>query len=123
MTEPGRRTFLRTTFGLLALVTTGAGSVIAQNLGRGMRTLEGTVLNPDGSPCANAIVYLQDLKSREMKTYITPSNGKYRFTQLNMDTDYQVWAKHQNAKSKTRSISSFSSKPNFIFDLKLEPSK
>lgn len=118
-----RRAFLLAALGLPAVFNELTAAGEAQDLGRGARTVQGKVFGSDGKPCANAIVYLQDQKSREIKTYITPADGSYRFGQLNMDTDYQIWAKYQGTKSKTKSISSFSSKPDFVFDLKLEPSK
>lgn len=122
MTPRNRRQFLQTTFAFLAaalVVPKGR----AQSLGQGSRTVEGRVYDPEGKPRPNAIVYLQDEKSREIKTYITTADGNYRFTQLSMNVNYQLWSKYQNMKSKIRSISSFSSKPTFVFDLKLEPSK
>jgi hypothetical protein len=122
MTPLSRRQFLQATFGFLAaalLVPKGR----AQGLGQGTRTVEGRVYDPAGKPRPNAIVYLRDEKSREIKTYITTADGNYRFTLLSMNVNYQLWSKYQNMQSKTRSISSFSSKPTFVFDLKLEPSK
>jgi hypothetical protein len=43
----------------------------------------------------------------------------FHFTQLNPDTDYEIWAEHQGARSKSKSISSFDSRKNFNFTLKL----
>ena len=68
-------------------------------------------------------MYLQDQKTLEVKTYITDADGKFRFGQLSSDVDYQLWAKYQNRKSKTKSISSFDSKTQFDFDLKVETGK
>ncbi len=118
----GRRQFLKTAFGFLAAALVFPKGR-AQGLGQGTRTVEGRVYDPAGKARPNAIVYLQDEKSREIKTYITTADGNYRFTQLSMNVNYQLWSKYQNLKSKTRSISSSSSKPTFVFDLKLEPSK
>lgn len=87
------------------------------------RVVLGRVLNPQGMAQANAIVYLQNQKTLEVKTYITTADGTYRFGELSTDADYKLWAKAQGMQSKTRSISSFDSKTQFNFDLKLEPSK
>ena len=84
---------------------------------------EGRVIDAQEKPQADAVVYLQNQKSLEVRTYITTEDGSYRFGQLGSDVDYQLWAKFQSSKSKTRSISSFDSKKQFNFDLKLEPSK
>jgi hypothetical protein len=42
---------------------------------------------------------------------------------LSPDVDYQLWAEFQTKKSKSRAISSFDSKKQFIFDLKLDQNK
>jgi hypothetical protein len=68
-------------------------------------------------------VYLQDQKSQEVRTYITEANGHYRFGQLSTEVDYQLWAEYKGHKSKTRSISSFDSKKEFNFDLKIDTAK
>jgi Carboxypeptidase regulatory-like domain len=94
-----------------------------QGIGQASRVVQGRVIDAQEKPQADAVVYLQNQKSLEVRTYITTEDGSYRFGQLGSDVDYQLWAKFQNSKSKTRSISSFDSKKQFNFDLKLEPSK
>jgi hypothetical protein len=96
---------------------------IAQSLGQAVRVAQGTVQNRSDQPQANAVVYLQDQKSQEVRTYITEADGHYRFGQLSTEVDYQLWAEYKGHKSKTRSISSFDSKKEFTFDLKIDTSK
>ena len=88
-----------------------------------MRVVQGLVLNADGQPQLNAVVYLQDQKSMQVRTYITEADGRYRFGQLSSDVDYQLWAEYKGHKSKTRSISSFDSKKQLNFDLKIDTAK
>jgi hypothetical protein len=85
--------------------------------------VQGVVRNETDQPQANAVVYLQDQTSLQVRTYITEADGRYRFGQLNSDVDYQLWAEFKGHKSKTRSISSFDSKKQFLFDLKIDTSK
>jgi Carboxypeptidase regulatory-like domain len=94
--------------------------VFAQSLAQSVRVVQGMVQNSDGQPQANAVVYLQDQKTLQVRTYITKSDGHYRFGQLSSDVDYQLWAQYQGHKSKTKVISSFDSKKQFNFDLKIE---
>ena len=96
---------------------------VAQSLGQAARVVQGAVQNENDQPQANAVVYLQDQKSLEVRTYITEANGHYRFGQLSTEVDYQLWAEYKGHKSKTRSISSFDSKKEFNFDLKIDSSK
>jgi hypothetical protein len=92
----------------------------AQSLAQSVRVVQGMVQNSDGQPQANAVVYLQDQKSQEVRTFITEADGHYRFGQLSSDVDYQLWAEYKGHKSKTKAISSFDSKKQFNFDLKIE---
>jgi hypothetical protein len=96
---------------------------VAQSLGQAVRVAQGTVQNGNDQPQANAVVYLQDQKSLEVRTYITEADGHYRFGQLSTEVDYQLWAEYKGHKSKTRSISSFDSKKQFNFDLKIDTAK
>jgi hypothetical protein len=95
----------------------------AQNAGQAVRVVQGVVRDSSDQLQANAIVYLQDQKTLEVRTYITEADGHYRFGQLSSDVDYQLWAEYKGHKSKTRSISSFDSKKQFNFDLKIDTPK
>ena len=107
---------------LVLLVLSGmAAAGIAQAVA--VRVVQGMVQDTDGKAIANAVVYLQDQKSMGVRTFITEANGNYRFGQLSSDVDYQLWAEFKGHKSKTRSISSFDSKKQFQFDLKIDLSK
>jgi Carboxypeptidase regulatory-like domain len=96
---------------------------VGQNLAQSVRVVQGLVQNSDDQPQANAVVYLQDQKNLEVRTYITEADGHYRFGQLSSDVDYQLWAEYKGHKSKTRAISSFDSKKQFSFNLKIETPK
>jgi hypothetical protein len=94
-----------------------------QAAGPAQRVVEGRILNQDDQPQANAVVYLQDQKSLQVRTFITQEDSRYRFGQLSSEVDYQLWAEFKGHKSKTRSISSFDNKKQFIFDLKIDLTK
>ena len=108
--------------GILLLLACAATQPLtfAQSLAQSVRVVQGTVVTSEGQPIANAVVYLQDQKTLEVRTFITETDGHYRFGQLASDVDYQLWAEYKGHKSKTRAISSFDSKKQFNFDLKIE---
>ena len=108
---------------LLLACAASCSSSFAQNVGQAVRVVQGVVRDSNDQLQANAVVYLQDQKSLEVRTYITEADGHYRFGQLSSDVDYQLWAEYKGHKSKTRSISSFDSKKQFNFDLKIETPK
>ena len=108
---------------LLLACAASCSQGFAQNVGQAVRVVQGLVRDSNDQLQANAIVYLQDQKSLEVRTYITEADGHYRFGQLSSDVDYQLWAEYKGHKSKTRSISSFDSKKQFNFDLKIDTPK
>jgi hypothetical protein len=108
---------------LLAVCTAHQPQSLAQSLAQSVRIAQGTVLSSDDQSQANAVVYLQNQKTQEVRTYITEADGHYRFGQLSSDADYQLWAEYKGRKSKTRTISSFDSKKEFNFNLKIDTQK
>jgi Carboxypeptidase regulatory-like domain len=120
--EPSPAARTRWVRGLLLLLL-ACSVTVPKSLAQSARVVLGVVRSADDQPQPNAVVYLQDQKSLEVKTYITEADGHYRFGQLNSDVDYQLWAEYKGHKSKTRSISSFDSRKEFNFDLKIDTSK
>jgi Carboxypeptidase regulatory-like domain len=108
---------------LLLLVACSASLPAARAQLQAVRLVQGVVRGSNDQPQANAVVYLQDQKSLEVRTYITEADGHYRFGQMSSEVDYQLWAEFKGHKSKTRSISSFDSKKELTFDLKIDTSK
>ena len=99
---------------LLALAVLSPG-VVAQNFG--MRDLQGKVLGEHDIPISGAIVYLQNSRNSDVKTFITTTDGSYRFADLADDTDYTVWAAFRGKKSSRRTLSSFDQRKVAYFDL------
>jgi hypothetical protein len=101
---------------VLALVAASlAGAALAQS--NATKTLQGKVFSSADTPLSGAIVYLQDNKTNDIRSFISTSDGSYRFGQLGADTDYQVWAQYKNEKSSTKAISSYDSRTQLIIDL------
>jgi protocatechuate 3,4-dioxygenase beta subunit len=71
------------------------------------RTLTGKVLGRQDQPIEKAIVYLKNTKTLVVKTYITDSDGGYRFPALQPNVDYEVYAEHNGARSDTKTLSAF----------------
>lgn len=100
---------------LLALVSAAA---LAQS--NAMKTLQGKVLGSGDAPLSGAIVYLQDGKTNDIRSFISTDDGSYRFGQLSSDIDYQVWARYKNEKSPTKPISSYDSRKLVVIDLHIK---
>ena len=97
---------------------TGAPIAEAQNLG--MRVVEGSVVNGDSAPVSGATVFLKDLKSKNIRSYTSDAEGKYRFTQVNMAEDHDLWAEKDGKKSAVKSVSSWDTRKDFVTELKLK---
>lgn len=103
---------------MLAIVAALAGSACAQDFGQ--KILQGKVLNAQGASIKGAIVYLQNSRTSDVKTFISGDDGSYRFAALNADTDYTVWAAFQGKKSPSKTVSSFDSRKQVYIDLKIK---
>ena len=110
--------FLRTAAVCLCMALLGVVMASAQQFG--LRNLQGKVIGPDDKPLNGAIVYLQNSRNDDIKTFISTSTGEYRFAALSADTDYTVWAAYKGKKSSTKTVSSFDSRKLVTIDLHIK---
>jgi hypothetical protein len=96
----------------------GPPLALAQNLGQ--RTVSGSVLDANSAPLAGATVFLKDLKAKSIRSYTSDSEGRFRFTQVNMSIDHELWAEKDGKKSATKTVSSWDSRKDFECELKLK---
>jgi hypothetical protein len=75
-----------------------------------LRSLVGHVFTGETQPVPKAVVYLKNTKTLAVKTYITESDGSYRFPALAPNVDYEVYAEFQGAHSDTKTLSAFDSR-------------
>jgi hypothetical protein len=87
------------------------------------RVADGQVVSKANTPVSGAIVFLKDSRSQSIRTFICDQQGHFHFGQLTQDTDYQLWAEANGARSKTKAISSFDSKNDYNFTLKIDATK
>ena len=87
------------------------------------RTLTGTVLDKSDKPVPNAIVYLKNTKTLAIKTYISQNDGTYRFPELSLNADYDIYAQKEGTKSKTKTLSQFDDRPKPNINLQIDTGK
>ncbi len=83
------------------------------------RLLYGKVLDQQDNPVVNAVVYLTNMRTHAVKTYIVGQEGTYRFPGLST-ADYEVYAQYNGHKSDTKSVSQFDDRPQVYIDLKID---
>jgi hypothetical protein len=113
-------------FALVALMALGATVLFAQgNRGKNseLRTVRGTVVDKDENPVETAVVYLKNQRTQDIVTHLSDSEGKFRFSGLDLNVDYEIHAVHGDAMSSSRSISNFDSRKEFVVTLKLDHKK
>jgi hypothetical protein len=88
-----------------------------------LRTVHGSVIDSGENPVASAVVYLVNVKTQAVKTYIADDMGNYRFSGLDPNTDYEVHAEHDDLTSATRTVSNFNSSRDIEVVLKLSHKK
>jgi hypothetical protein len=88
-----------------------------------LRTVRGVVLDKAENPVASAVVYLKNVRTLAVKTYISDRSGEYRFSGLDPNVDYEVHAESENMTSNTRTVSSFDSRKDIVISLKLDKEK
>ncbi len=88
-----------------------------------LRTVHGSVIDKAENPVPSSVVYLKNLKTQDVKTYIANDAGEYRFSGLDPNVDYEIHAEHNDLSSPVRTISSFDSRRDVNLPLKLSHKK
>ena len=98
----------------------GFGPPLAQAQNLGQRAVMGTVLDANSAPVSGATVFLKNLKSKAVRSYTSTGDGHFRFTQVNMAQDHELWAEKDGKKSAVKTVSSWDTRKEFEVDLKLK---
>jgi hypothetical protein len=96
----------------------GPSAAQAQNLGE--RVVTGSVVDTDSAPVAGATVFLRDLKSKNIRSYTTTDKGRFRFAQVYMAEDHELWAEKDGKKTAVKTVSSWDTRKEFEVELKLK---
>lgn len=85
-----------------------------------LRSVQGTVFDGHENPIVGAVVQLKDMRTLQMRSYISKANGEYHFSNLKIDDDYEVEARNQNMTSGPKTISVFDDRKIVIQNLKTD---
>ena len=88
-----------------------------------LRTVHGVVLDKSENLLSESVVFLKNTRTNVVRSSYTDNSGKYRFSGLDPNADYEIHAEKEGAKSSTRTISSFESRKDITLNLKIEKKK
>jgi hypothetical protein len=113
-----RKRFAAVLLAFLVLASAGA----AQNSKKQdkLRTVSGVVSDKQDNYIAASVVFLKNTRTQAVQSRITDENGKYRFSGLDPNADYELHAEKDGAKSSTRTVSSFDTRKEIILSLKID---
>ncbi len=110
----------------LAVSVLGALPLLAQGDKKGAdvtRSVSGSVTAGESAPAVGAVVFLKNMKSLEVRSFIVKDTGEYHFSGLSPDIDYELHAELQGQKSPAKTLSSFNSRKQAVINLKLPGKK
>src|SRR5262249_49039386 len=109
----------------LLSATVGASAALGQDSKHEsqLRMVRGVVSDKSENPVPTSVVFLKNVRTNAVRSYIADNEGNYRFSGLDPNVDYEVHAEKDGAKSQTRTVSSFDSRKDIILNLKLEKRK
>jgi hypothetical protein len=105
---------------LAGRIVTGLGPAVAHAQNFGQRIVRGTVEDSSSTAVVGATVFLKDIKSKRIRSYTTDAEGHFRFTQVYMAEDHELWAEKDGKKTVTKTISTWDTRPEYITELKLK---
>jgi hypothetical protein len=90
----------------------------AQNFGQ--RVVTGSVADAESAPVPGATVFLRNVKTKSIRSYTSEKGGRFRFAQVNMADDFDLWAEKDGKKSAIKTVSSWDTRKEFETELKLK---
>jgi hypothetical protein len=108
--------------GLVPMASRGGGtaSPMAQAQNLGQRVVSGRVVDANAVDVPGATVFLKNLKTKAIRSYTSAAEGKFRFAQVNMVEDYELWAEKDGKKSAVKTVSTWDTRKEFECELKLK---
>jgi hypothetical protein len=84
------------------------------------RSVHGVVRDQDGIPLKGAAVLLKNLRSLQIRSFLTDDDGRYFFQGLSTEIDYELQAELRKHRSSTKMLSRLDSKKDPEIDLKVD---
>ena len=93
---------------------------VAQAQNMGQRNVAGLVVDERLCSVPGATVFLKNLKTKSIRSLYIFQQRQFRFAQVNMADDYDLWAEKDGKKSATKTVSQWDARKDFQTELKLK---
>jgi hypothetical protein len=93
------------------------GCALADDFGARSRSVKGRVEDANGKPVRGAAVQLENMLTLNIRSFITQNGGKYRFSELWSNVDYQLKAEHRGVFGPVKTFSRFDGRKKATIDL------
>lgn len=121
----GRRNMTRV-LTLSAMVLILCAGLVAQKKTReerreeaNTRSVMGTVTSADDKLVSGAVVQLKDMRTLQVRSFITLEDGQYHFSGLRIDIDYELTARSGDVAA-TKKLSLFDNRKEAVLNFKLD---
>jgi len=85
-----------------------------------LRSVMGLVMDAQEQPASGAVVQLKDMRTLQVRSFITQGDGQYHFSGLRPDIDYQITAKSGEMTAAPRTLSIFDGRKDAVMNFKLD---
>ena len=110
---------------IVAFLALAGGTALAQDAKREaqLRTVHGIVQDKSENLVSESVVFLKNTRTNVLRSSYTDNTGKYRFSGLDPNSDYEIHAEKEGSKSSTHTVSSFDGRKDITMNLKIEKRK
>lgn len=128
MNDRGRYPMRSRLLGLAVIGGLVSGTALAQfgkkkDQDSKVRTLKGFVTDEADNPISGAVVQLENMKTLQIRSFISKEKGDYYFGDLSTDVEYKLHAENHGMTSSTKTLSPFDSRKEATLNLKVDQQK
>lgn len=87
------------------------------------RTIDGTVKDASDNPLTEAIVQLKNTKTSSVVDYVTKDDGRFVFSDLPMDVNFELLAKHGDITTPVKKVSIYDTRKHVILNFQIAAAK
>jgi hypothetical protein len=88
-----------------------------------LRTVHGVVFDKSDNLVSESVVFLKNVRTNVVRSSYTDNTGKYRFSGLDPNADYEIHAEKEGAKSATHTVTSYDNRKDITLNLKIDRKK